>query len=257
MNKSSHWYDAGCSPCHTVVGKNGKPRPSTIRDARELGLFPSVTTVLSILSKPQLDTWKMRQVALAARKHAPSMLGDEDFCEFVIEAAFEQVEEAADLGTGIHKAIEQHFQGLPYDPALKAHVEAVDAWCKTEEVEFQQHELRLVSKSHGYAGTTDAVMKCKRGLGILDFKSRKSVPGRPMSAYEDQVVQIAAYDVAHFSLLPGPERVGVNVFISTTEPGRVEATWYSHAELRDGWQAFEHALGLWRFLKGYDPRMVP
>ena len=53
---SSHWYDAA-----------GNPRyDATLRTARKENLYPSVTSILSVVSKPGLDAWKMEQVALAA-----------------------------------------------------------------------------------------------------------------------------------------------------------------------------------------------
>jgi hypothetical protein len=40
-------------------------RPTTIRDAKRLGLYPSVTSILGVLAKPGLEKWKLDQVALA------------------------------------------------------------------------------------------------------------------------------------------------------------------------------------------------
>ena len=252
---SSHWYDAEANSCHEIIGKNGKPRKTTIKDARENKWFPSVTTVLGILSKPQLETWKLKQVIDAAlivpRKDKEEIAA---YYDRVIDAAFEQVDDAADLGTNIHKAIEEYLDEEVVTGPMQPYVYGVQKWAKENGVEFLKHELRLVNKSHGYAGTTDAIIQCPKGTGILDFKSRKSIPGKPMEAYEDQVIQIAAYDIANFSTIPGPQRIGVNVFISTTEPGRVEATWYDHLRLMEAWDAFNSALTLWRFIKGYDPR---
>jgi hypothetical protein len=42
------------------------------------------------------------------------------------------------------------------------------------------------------------------------------------------------------------------VFVSSTEPGRVE--WVHHGDLTPDWGAFRLLCGLWRHLKGYDPR---
>jgi hypothetical protein len=41
-------------------------RPTTLRDARKLGLLPSVTNVLGVINKPELVEWKMTQAVLAA-----------------------------------------------------------------------------------------------------------------------------------------------------------------------------------------------
>ena len=49
-SESGHWYDATGAARYTITGKNGKERPTTLRDARELGLVPSVTSILRLPS---------------------------------------------------------------------------------------------------------------------------------------------------------------------------------------------------------------
>ena len=54
-----HWYSENGESAHVVIGKNGKERNTTVADARKMGLLPSVTSVQSILEKPQLTAWKI------------------------------------------------------------------------------------------------------------------------------------------------------------------------------------------------------
>jgi hypothetical protein len=252
MKDSSHWYDKDGKAVFEVPYKDVKKgmRPTRLPDAVALKLFPSVTTILNVLAKPSLDRWKLEQVANACRR-----LGTDQDNAALIDAAFEQVADAADLGTSIHKAIEDHYQTGTYDPNMGLYVEAVDKWVVAEGVKFTEHELRLVSLSHGFAGTTDAVITSPRpGAGILDFKSRKTQPGKKVVPYETQPMQIAAYYVVKFGLLPDDDAYGCNVYISTTEPGRIDATWYTGKQLREEWVAFLACRDLWIHLNGYDPR---
>src|SRR5436190_23373532 len=39
---------------------------STLRDARKLGLLPSVTNILGVITKPELTAWLQEQAVLAA-----------------------------------------------------------------------------------------------------------------------------------------------------------------------------------------------
>ena len=257
----SHWYNAQAESCHEIPGKSGKPRATTIRDARANGWFPSVTTVLDILSKPQLDTWKMRQVALAARRLVGNAnlqlpVADKEYADFVINEAFEQVDDAADLGTRIHKSIEDFFQGRPVMPDMRKYVDSTAKELERHGIELTGHELRIVSTKYGFGGTTDASIKWNGRLGILDFKSRKSDPKYPMEAYDGQAAQIAAYHTAHYGVIPTAALpiIGANVFISTTEPGRVEIVPHDAAKLAEAWRMFESLLEVWRILKAYDPR---
>lgn len=255
MNESAHWYNPDASSAHRMVGKNGKERATTIRDAREKHLLPSVTTILSILAKPELEQWKMRQVALAALTHHPAAdtVFDDTYLDTIINDAFEQVEDAADLGTGIHAALGDWLQHKEWNDKFTSYVSAVIKWVEAEKVVFDGTELRLANREYGFAGTTDAPIRRGDQSGILDFKSRKTKPEYPCTPWAGQAAQIAAYYVAKFGLIQD-NACGVNVFISTTEPGRVEACWYDAATLRCEWEFFQHCAALWRHVKQYDPR---
>jgi hypothetical protein len=64
---SSHWYFPDGTPLHDVPRADGKgTRPTSLRDARKLGLFPSVTNVLGVIANPGLSAWKMEQAILSA-----------------------------------------------------------------------------------------------------------------------------------------------------------------------------------------------
>ena len=127
MSKSQHWYDRdGNAVFEVPKAKGGGTRPTTIADARKLNLYPSVTTVLSVLAKPSLDDWKLQQVAERAYSNPPQD-GEEpsSYSRRIIDGAFEQVGEAADLGTRIHAAIEAHFKGEPVPDEMQVYVRPV------------------------------------------------------------------------------------------------------------------------------------
>ena len=63
---SAHWYQRDGVPLHTVLSAKGEPRPTTLRDARKLGLLPSVTNILGVIAKPGLTSWLQEQAVLAA-----------------------------------------------------------------------------------------------------------------------------------------------------------------------------------------------
>ena len=64
-SESGHWYDDQGNPAYEIIGANGKQRNTTLRDAKKLGLLPSVTTVLGVAAKPGLtDGNKNRQSSL-------------------------------------------------------------------------------------------------------------------------------------------------------------------------------------------------
>lgn len=295
MKKSAHWYRPDGTSCHTVPNKSkpGESRATSLTDARKLGLLPSVTTILDLLDKPQLTDWKLEQLTkefqrrievLAGSPEEPRNFTDvavgaldiarRDFDQIhaeLCERAFQQVEDAADAGKLIHGAAEKALSGVDFDvddepevflPELKERfpmrtfIEPIRAFVKDHDIHPTGHEVKVVNLAHGYAGTGDLPMSCRKGIGFGDWKTRKTKPGKPVKAYDHQVMQIGAYHGGHYSVVPRPGDfiAGFNLFISTTEPGRVEGVWYSSEEVAAGYEAFTHMAALWRFLKSYDPR---
>ena len=170
--QSNHWYTRDARPAHTVRARDGTERPTTLRDARQLGLVPSVTTVLSVIAKPQLETWKVRQGILAALT-LPRAEGetDEAYLDRVLADSRQQAIDAADEGSRIHAAIEDHFAGrlIPahYVPhavaardALNAMFPGVDDWIA---------EQRFAHPS-GYGGCCDLHSPSARV--IVDWKGK-------------------------------------------------------------------------------------
>lgn len=229
-------------------------RATTIRDARRLGLYPSVTSILGVLAKPGLDKWKQDQVALATLRTPKQEAESEAYwCNRVRSAAFEPVDQAADMGTMIHGALEAARAGEPYDPALRIHIQPVLQWKDSKGITIVDREVRVVNKVEGFAGTADVLFRYgQRGMGILDYKTRKTKPGETVQAYDNQAMQLAAYAATYWGSENIERVLAANIFISTTEPGRMEVV--KHENLARDWRAFRMVAALWRYREGYDPR---
>lgn len=256
---SSHWYDREGKPCHTQLTKEGDVRPTNIRDARKLGLVPSVTNVLGVIAKEALTTWKVNQAILTATKHAKNEgEADDTYCKRIASISQEQVFEAADLGKAIHAGIENWINNgeLPDDKDIRVCVEPVIDWIQSVGIKVVASEKILVDLEHGYAGTADLLFTYGdgKGVGVLDFKSRKSTAGKKMESWNTEPLQLAAYANTAW----GAGKLGgclmANVLISTTEPGRYEIV--KHAEPERHFGAFKAALRMWSYLKGYQYEAV-
>jgi hypothetical protein len=221
-----------------------------------MGLFPSVTNILNVIAKPGLDTWKLQQVAKAAFKTPPDGKESEEyFTDRIIESAFDQVVDAADFGSRIHDALEKVFEGENPDEDLLTYVQPTLAWKAEKGLTFTHREITLVNAGEGYAGRCDVLAKGKQGqLVILDYKTRKTKPGEKVTTYDGQGMQLAAYAVAHWGEAMLPKVTAANIFISTTEPGRMEVC--KHDDLPGEWEAFKAACVLWRKTKAFDPRRI-
>jgi hypothetical protein len=248
IKESGHWYDKDGEARHTILSAKGEPRPTTLRDAKKFGWYPSVTTVMKVLAAPELDRWKQQQVLMASLTlpRTPDET-DEVYCARIMEDAFKQVSDAADLGTNIHAALENHFQGIPYHPEMEPYVAPVREWCAKNNVKFLRHEVRLVNPEVGYAGTTDALVEINGVLHVLDYKSRKTKPDVKVTPYGKEPMQISAY-----ANIVKAKR-GVNLYISTTEPGRIGEAFYDEETIEKEYEAFKLVVKLWQHQNKYNP----
>src|SRR6516164_2976736 len=130
-SENAHWYRRDGEPLHSVPSAKGELRPTTLRDARKLGLLPSVTNVLGVIAKPELVEWKMTQAVLAALT-LPRMTGEElgVFAKRVVEDAQSQVKGAAEFGSAFHAGAEQVARSLEVDQTgpYAAWLEHYRAW---------------------------------------------------------------------------------------------------------------------------------
>jgi hypothetical protein len=274
--ESSHYYDIHGNPCHTqpCVSKNAKKptRPTSVSDAQKLGLFPSVSAYTRVLANPALDRHKQLEVVKACYNCVPGA-GEtlKEYGKHILDKSQEDAMGAADLGTQIHAAIEAHLTNPEYDltspittqdgtivPAKEFVLPAINRM-KELGIEVLSSEKVLVNAPEGYAGTTD-IVGTKNGFPvILDYKSKRTKPGVKVEPYDVHPIQIAAYFKAHWGTLrlgysDFTTGRGINIFISTTEIGRVEHTIYEEKELRGAWEAFQCCCALYRYTKKFDPR---
>ena len=256
--ENAHWYRRDGEPLHSVLSAKGEPRPTTLRDARKLGLLPSVTNILGVINKPELVEWKMTQAVLAALT-LPRKDGEDlgVFAKRVVEDAQSQVKGAAEFGSAFHAGAEQVAKSLEVDPAgpYAAWLNLHRAWFQANCIRVVWTERVLVNTELGYAGTADLLVEHQQyGLTLVDYKTQGVKPGpggRPAGprAYGSWCQQLAAYRRAI-----GRPMACLSVIVNSTEPtAPVEHVW-SEEELRAGLESFEAALVIWRNEKGYDPR---
>lgn len=250
MNMSSqHWYRRTGEPAYEIQSKGGGLRAVTLRDARTIGLVPSVTTVLQVIDKPALTSWKVDQGILAALT-LPKLEGeaDKEYLARIKADSGQQAKDAAEEGTRIHDAIEAHFKGNPVPDRYGPHVAAVVAelarifpgvtdW--VAEVSF--------GHSDGYGGKVD-LHSPSTGITV-DHKGKDGdfTDGKKL-AY-DQHWQLAPYQ-AGLGFRNGP---AANIFVSRTHPGAVTSHVWTTEEMAYGLEVFMAALNLWKAIKKFDP----
>ena len=88
---SQHWYCATTgAPRYTMMGKNGKERNVTLRDAKANPgtLVPSVSTINGQLSKDGLNTWLQTEAIKAAAENPRGLQEEEkDYVTRILDLA--------------------------------------------------------------------------------------------------------------------------------------------------------------------------
>lgn len=235
--ESGHWYTQEGEPAYTVIGKNGKERATNVKDARELGLVPSVTTIIRCATSFGLERWKAEQLLMAGLT-LPRLPDEPEktWLARVWQDSSEQAKKAAEHGTRIHAAIEGHFRGQPPDPDMWDYVKGTSEAIKAKFGNLDWFPERSFATST-YGGKVDLHAS---GI-VLDFKGKDGdLIGT--ECYDEHYMQIAAYSMG----LDMPTAQGGIVFVSRTEPGMVKLVLHTAEQRARGWQMFSGLLNYWR-----------
>lgn len=254
---SAHWYCGRTGlPMHRVPYADKKrkdeTRPTTLKDAKSRGLYPSTTSILSIINKPGLEVWKLEQCLLSAltlpRLHEEM---DDQFAKRVAEDMKVQVRKAADRGTKIHRAIERYLNRYPIylEDELVPCFEPVMKWLDAEVEEVIMAEQVLMHQEEQYAGTVDLIAILKSyGPCIVDFKTKSG----EASFYLEWNLQLSSYRAAYFNSHPKASPVGLlSVVVASQEPRPVEVHQWPEEDAEATLEAFNAAHTLFRFCKSF------
>ena len=249
QSESGHWYDKNGNPAYTVIGSStGKERATTLRDAKKLGLLPSVTTVIGAVAKPGLNRWLQEQAILAALT-LPRLEGEKesDWLSRVLNDSKAQGKDAAARGTAIHNIIESFFDGIL--------LESVPTYCRNVENALQaaygaRAWLPEQSGSHelGFGGKVDLHAKADKIKGVpgvlVDFKT-KEVPLDKVVPYDEHIMQMAAYRE-----MLGLEHARCGIMFINGLTNEVKLCEIPEDELQKGLKCFFHLLRFFQLKSG-------
>jgi len=260
----SHFYDIHGNPYYEVPNKSkpGKMRPTNLGDAKKLAkikeelLFVGATDIAGIPRSKQIENWSEEQVAMAAVTGAGQMPeeSDKDFVKRIIKDAKEQINMAADLGTLIHDELEAGLSGQEVSPQYAPFIGPVLDYVYEEFGTLGcEAEKTFSSKSHGYGGKIDLVIKASypKPSVVIDFKTTRKLEDKKKSGYvfDKNGMQLAGYCVGYG--LPLETTRLINIHMSTTEPGCFKINeWENNHRY---WDMFECLLNFWKIKSNYDP----
>ena len=235
-SESGHWYLPDGSPAYRTIGKNGKERNTTVKDARGLGLLPSVTTIIGCAAKPALDVWKQQQAILAALT-LPRLEGEseEDWLSRVVSDSKETAKQAAERGTHIHGIIESFYEGV-YIPELPPYVRAVESVIN----EHFGQQLWVSEKSFAYGGFGGKCDLVAKSGFVVDFKTTEKDLDK-LNYFFDHQMQLSAYRQG-FEM---PKARCAIVYVNALQ-NKAKLIEIPEDDLRIGWECFTHLLAFYR-----------
>lgn len=261
--KAPRWYreqNGVVEACYTMPKKDGSGmKDTTLREARELGLLPSVTSILRVMAQPGLERWKLEQVIHSAMT-LPRLPGETEdaFARRIVDDSEAQAAKAAEFGTRIHDAIASiiDYKVKPFvndivDATLWPFLEPFTQWANDNIEEIHAVEKVVGGKHCGYAGRLDLDCTLK-GVGgtLVDFKTTAVREGKSPVFYEDSwLPQLCAYRDASTDSIP---RI-MSLVIDSRTPGPVWPKLWGPEEMVRGTKIFVYCLELWKALNDYDP----
>ncbi len=237
-SESGHWYLPNGDTFYTIVGKNGRERPVTLRDARPVGAVPSVTGILKCADKPALTQYFVKQAVMASLT-LPRNAGesDDDYIKRILTDSRQEGADARDVGTEIHGAIETCDMRGRYASWVDAAYSALPQVGWSTEKSFA-HSL-------GYGGKVD--LHSTPGGWVIDVKT-KSGPAGGRKLWDEELMQLAAYRVGLG--LPGARCAILHVDRDNPSAELLEA---AEEDLQRGWEMFAALLDYWCAKNKYRP----
>lgn len=279
---AGHWYSLDGRPVHFVKQKGdpNKTRKTSLWDAIEQHLLPSVTTVKGdILKSEGLERWIRANRDRAHLELRFKDIPDEAYLAEVDREADRISLDARDRGTFVHKIIETFIEN-----ALKSEGEIADLVKSDDEIKFEnnffvqyynlfakfyrEQELKathvekiIISEKDFVAGRCDWIGSSPRFPGpvvFADWKTQKFKEGRA-NFYAEWAVQLAAYAKGYGS----ENAVLLSVAIDTSDltedevktnvlsPTRIQFHVWSEGVLF-WFDVFSHLAAVWRSPLGKD-----
>lgn len=212
-------------------------------------VVPGVTTPLDKhLPKPWLAPWAAKMCAeyLEANLKPGETLDEIQLKRLAKDMKMSwrrKGEDAADIGTLVHKFAEDHALGknptLPINKQARNGAEAYLAWLQENHVEVIFAERRVYSRDFEYAGTVDLVARINGALEVVDYKSSNAFR-------EDFAYQTAAYQQALREEL-GWDFERRRCLRFDKETGLFETKPYE--DFHNDWRIFRRCLALFKALK--------
>lgn len=239
----THYYNATGLPAYTIIGKNGKSRTPYVKEAKELGLVPGVTTITGQLANGGLTQWFINNAIETARTTEFDAMGEspETWTKKVKDKLKAENERVTGQGHDIHDALEKYYKTGKISAAHKDFITPVidlmaETWPNLQRTDWIAE--RSFNYCGLYGGKVDISTEAEGGI-ILDFKTKDSDDIKKYVAYEGHKQQLVAYA---YGLNMFNASLG-NIFLSALTPNIVKLD--MHGDLDIHWEKFKFLIQYW------------
>ncbi len=251
----THFYLDG-KPYYTILGKDGKERDTTLRDARKVNACIGVTSIIGQLDKFQLNQWKKKRLLEVIEDKAKNkkLVFFDKWKEAILAESEERDSIYSKRGNEVHDILEQYFtDGTIHfeDEKLLLSVIGLLHDLYGEEVIYESE--KSFSHADGFGGTIDLIIHTPDGKIIIDFKTKnKSGLGSHMCT-DDYMMQLAAYRKAEDTESElEPIILCANLLIGLEDlDERPYFHIWSDAKLDKGEKMFYNLLEFWKLQNNY------
>ena len=148
-----------------------------------------ITTVLGVIAKPALIPWAANMAVDYVKEHG-SLEKDggvnfisirEDILEEARKAHAQKRDKAADVGTLVHKAVEEWINEKKEPKLDEQGIKMFNhfkKWAEDNKVKFLESEKKVYSEEHFVAGTPDFICEIDGRKYLGDFKTSSGIYGR-------------------------------------------------------------------------------
>lgn len=193
---------------------------------------PGVTTVLKVLDKPALVPWAAKQVsdnikgALYERSGKTGVINIEKedveaICEEGKNIYKKTSQQAADIGTRVHRAVDNIVRGnvtQDEEEDIKDGVQGFRDWMASHSLKIELGDTKIASKLFGYGGSLDFVAFEGSEAIIFDLKTTKKRKNRPHGIYDEYAYQLAAYRQAFKETFGIPVKAVYALWVNKEKP---------------------------------------
>lgn len=157
--------------------------------------YPSVTTILQVISKPALVRWAGK-VAAESMKDNP-----EQSVKEAVASIYLNRNTAAGKGSQVHSLL---ANGQPFPQELQGYKDAYDLWERENGMYRMYREIIVWSDEYKYAGTADLIAAApNHSIWLIDIKTGGIYRehGLQLSAYAQAISECLGIDVTHTGVL--------------------------------------------------------